>query len=185
MGDLKRSNEDFLIDSGRDFRINLETRSIYLFSDINEGVAKSCADGIVRMQDSENDIDLFINSPGGHVTSALSMMAFIRDSNPEIVADVTGWACSAAFLILMACQYRRVSKDSILMIHEMSWWSENRFSEQENLIRSYKEWDERIFKGILDSTKLKWADLKKEMQKGDVWITPKEALNYQLIHEVY
>ena len=62
-------------------------------------------------------INVHINSYGGDVSEGLAIYNVLREHKAEIVTICDGFACSAASVVFMAGDTRRMSPASLLMIH--------------------------------------------------------------------
>lgn len=81
----------------------LETRTILLFGEINMKVAERISQQLLLLAaDSDDDIKLIINSPGGHVESGDTIFDMIRFVKPKVKIIGTGWVASAGALIYVA-----------------------------------------------------------------------------------
>jgi ATP-dependent Clp protease, protease subunit len=82
----------------------LKERIIFLGTPINDEIANLVMSQLIHLEgeDPEKDINLYINSPGGSVTSLLAIydtMEFIR---PDVATTCMGQAASAAAVLLAA-----------------------------------------------------------------------------------
>ena len=93
-------------------------RLIQLLEDANDELAE--IDRKYGSKNSKNKIFLFINSDGGCVHSALSVVDRILQSEYEIVSIVEGVAASAATIISMVCHHRYIQPNAQMLIHELS-----------------------------------------------------------------
>lgn len=83
----------------------LETRTITIFGEINMKVAQEVTQKLlVLAADSDEDVTIFINSPGGHVESGDTIFDMIRYVKPTVKVIGTGWVASAAALIYAAVE---------------------------------------------------------------------------------
>ncbi|MCB8916732.1 MAG: ATP-dependent Clp protease proteolytic subunit [Ardenticatenaceae bacterium] len=81
----------------------LETRTILLFGEINMKVAEQITRQLLILAaDSDEDIKLYVNSPGGHVESGDTIFDMIRFVKPRVKIIGTGWVASAGALIYAA-----------------------------------------------------------------------------------
>lgn len=81
----------------------LETRTILLFGEINMKVAERISQQLLLLAaDSDDDIKLIINSPGGHVESGDTIFDMIRFVKPTVKIIGTGWVASAGALVYVA-----------------------------------------------------------------------------------
>src|SRR3989344_2694970 len=82
----------------------LNDRIIFLGGAIDDNVSNIVIAQLLFLEsvDPEKDIYLYINSPGGSVTSAMAMYDTIRHVKPDISTICVGVAASAAAVILSA-----------------------------------------------------------------------------------
>jgi ATP-dependent Clp protease protease subunit len=81
----------------------METRTILLFGEINMKVAEKISQQLLLLAaDSDDDIKIIINSPGGHVESGDTIFDMIRFVKPKVKIIGTGWVASAGALIYAA-----------------------------------------------------------------------------------
>ena len=78
----------------------LKTRIILLFGEINMKLAQTISHQLLILAaDSDEDIKLIVNSPGGHVESGDTIFDMIRFIKPTVKIIGTGWVASAGALI--------------------------------------------------------------------------------------
>ena len=83
----------------------LETRTITIFGEINMKLAQEVTEKLMLLAaDSDEDIKIFINSPGGHVESGDTIFDMIRFVKPKVKVIGTGWVASAGALIYAAAE---------------------------------------------------------------------------------
>src|SRR4029077_6854946 len=80
----------------------LKNRIIFLGMPIDDEVANLVIAQLLYLEqdDPDKDIDLYINSPGGSVTSGLAMFDCMRLIKPDVSTICMGMAASAAALLL-------------------------------------------------------------------------------------
>lgn len=75
----------------------------------------------LREADPETShIDIIINSPGGYLTSAIQLVAAIKQSNVPVTTHLMGEAHSAASMIFLAGDNFVISKNSTMLCHYYS-----------------------------------------------------------------
>jgi ATP-dependent Clp protease protease subunit len=83
----------------------LETRTITIFGEIDMKLAQQVTEKLMLLAaDSDEDIKIFINSPGGHVESGDTIFDMIRFVKPKVKIVGTGWVASAGALIYSAAE---------------------------------------------------------------------------------
>jgi len=100
----------------------LKDRIVFLGTPINDDVANSIIAQLLFLQkeDPKKDITLYVNSPGGQVTSTLAMYDTMQYVQPDISTVCLGMAASGAAVILMggAKGKRFALEHSEIMIHQ-------------------------------------------------------------------
>ena len=83
----------------------LRQRKVLIFGAINDKVARDVTGRLLALaNEGDGPIDVFVNSPGGHVESGDTihdMIRFVRDLVPVRIIG-TGWVASAGALIFLA-----------------------------------------------------------------------------------
>lgn len=100
----------------------LKERIVFITGEINDSLATLIISQLLFLE-SENhhkDISIYINSPGGSVTSGLSIYDTMQFIKPSISTIVIGQACSmGAFLLAAGSSGKRFSlPNSRIMIHQ-------------------------------------------------------------------
>ena len=102
----------------------LKERIVFVTGPIDDAVSSVvCAQLLfLESQDPKKDIFMYINSPGGVVTSGLAMYDTMQYINPDISTVCIGQAASAGSLLLMAgTKGKRIAlPHSKVMIHQPS-----------------------------------------------------------------
>ena len=101
----------------------LKDRIIFLGEPIDDHVANTVIAQLLFLQaeDSKEDIKIYINSPGGSVTSALALYDTIQFVKPDVITVCIGQAASAAAVLLAAgTKGKRYSlPNSRVLIHQI------------------------------------------------------------------
>jgi ATP-dependent protease ClpP protease subunit len=133
-------------------------RLIQLLEEANDELA---ANDRKYGQKSNNKIFLCINSDGGCVHSALSVIDRILQSEYEIVSIVEGVAASAGTLMSMVCHHRYIQPNAQMLIHELSSGTWGKFHEMKEEVGNL----EKLHKALVALYK-KYTDLsKRELEK--------------------
>ena len=101
----------------------LKDRIVMLDTDVNEHTASLLVAQLLFLESQGNeDISLFINSPGGHVTAGLAIYDTMQFIKPDVCTIVMGQACSmGSFLAMAGAPGKRwVLPESRTMIHRVS-----------------------------------------------------------------
>ena len=101
----------------------LKERIVFIGSDINDAVANVVIAQLLFLESEnpETPISLYINSPGGHVTSGLAIYDTIQYVKPEVWTICIGQAVSMAAVLLAsgAPGKRKALPHSRVMIHQV------------------------------------------------------------------
>ena len=101
----------------------LKERIIFLGGPINDAVANTVIAQLLFLQheDPKKDINLYINSPGGSVTSALAIYDAMQYVKPDVSTICVGFAASAAAVLLASGMKgkRMALPNSEIMIHQV------------------------------------------------------------------
>lgn len=136
----------------------------------------------------KNLFKIKINSSGGMLTSAIAIINEMMQQKANCRVDIICLAYSSAALIAMASKHIRISKLGLIMLHYPLWETEEEsFNKHKELINITEEGFDRLLSTLLRYRHAKFTlkTLKKELDKGDFYITPKDALKYKLVDRVY
>ena len=102
----------------------LKERIIFLTGEVEDNMASLiCAQLLfLESEDPEKDISMYINSPGGSVTSGFSIYDTRNYIKPDVSTVVIGQACSmGSFLLSGGAKGKRYAlPNSVVMIHQPS-----------------------------------------------------------------
>lgn len=165
----------------------LEERIIFLGTAINDDVANSIIAQLLFLQkeDPKKDITMYVNSPGGQVTSTLAMYDTMQYVDPDIATVCLGMAASGGAVILMggAKNKRFALPHSEIMIHQPLGGTEGQATDiaihAEHIINTKNLLNELIAKHT--GKKVEQVRLDTERDK---FMSAKEALDYGLIDRI-
>lgn len=119
----------------------LKERIILLNSEINDVTANIwIAELLYLASQSDDDIFIYINSPGGSITSGLALYDTMKFIKPKVITICVGLAASMAAFILSSGDKRYALKNSEIMIHEPS----TNFGGNASDIFNHAKWLEKI-----------------------------------------
>tara|TARA_B100000929_G_scaffold45911_1_gene32645 strand:- start:12378 stop:13106 length:729 start_codon:yes stop_codon:yes gene_type:complete len=147
-------------------------RLIQLLEDANDELAET--DRKYGSKNSKNKIFLFINSDGGCVHSALSVVDRILQSEYEIVSIVEGVAASAATIISMVCHHRYIQPNAQMLIHELSSSCWGKFHEMKEEVDNLDKLHKSLVLLYKKYTSLNKRELDKILLHDYMW-TAKES----------
>lgn len=158
-----------------------------LTGEVNDAVASSIVAQLLFLeaQDPDKDIYFYINSPGGVITSGLSMFDTMNYIKPDVVTICIGQAASmGAFLLSSGTKGKRYAlPHSRIMIHQPSGGAQGQSSDiqiQAQEIQRLKDTLNEIMAQQTGKTKKR---LEKDTER-DYFMSSAEALEYGLIDKV-
>lgn len=164
----------------------LKDRIIMLGSQIDDNVANSIVSQLLflQAQDSEKDIYLYINSPGGSVTAGFAIYDTIQHIKPDVQTICIGMAASmGSFLLAAGAKGKRFAlPNAEVMIHQPLGGAQGQATEIEiaaNHILKHvkiKSYFIRTYRSI------NWK-IQQDTDR-DNFLTAAEAKEYGLIDEV-
>ena len=165
----------------------LKERIIFLTGGVEDNVASLVCAQLLYLE-SENpskEIAFYINSPGGVVTSGLSIYDTMQYIRPEISTVCLGQAASMGSLLLTAgAKGRRFAlPNSRVMIHQPSGGAQGQAADLEIQAREILRSRERLNQIYVDHTGQKLKTIEAAMDR-DNFMAPDEAKEFGLIDEV-
>ena len=177
----------------------LKDRVIMLDTDVNEHSASVIVAQLLFLEseNSEKDISLFINSPGGLVTAGLAIYDTMQFIRPDVATYVIGQAASmGSFLAQAGARGKRhVLPESRTMVHRVSSGTPGTRGsvhvqelQFEDAKRTYEE-SQRINKRLTElyvrhNTVGKTYDELFETMKFDTFLSAEQAVEYGLADRV-
>lgn len=166
----------------------LKDRVVFIKGEFNQHMADAVVAQLLFLEtsDSEKDINLYINSPGGEISAMFSIFDTMTYIKPDICALAYGNACSAgSFILAGATKGKRfVLPNSQLMIHELSGGSQGKFNDMKVSFKHTESLYDKMAKYYVDFTGQPLATIKKDMER-DHYLTADEAIEYGLVDKVY
>jgi ATP-dependent Clp protease protease subunit len=176
----------------------LKDRIIMLDTDVNEHTSSLLVAQLLFLESQGNeDINLFINSPGGSVTAGLAIYDTMQFIKPDVCTIVMGQACSmGSFLAMSGAKGKRwVLPESRTMIHRVSSGTpgtrgsvhvqELQFEDAVRSMEESKRLNERLTQlYVKHNTVGKTYDEMFETMKFDTFLSAEEAVKWGLADKV-
>lgn len=170
----------------------LQNNNIFLTEEVNERSISTIQAELFYLtskmtaEESKNDpITIYINSPGGEVYSCLGlydvMQLFINQGYVIRTINI-GLAASAAAVILLAGSkgYRFCLPNSTVMLHQPSSGTYGTITDMKIAV----EEGDRLKKLLNDIVSKHAGEQVVELMERDAWISPEEALKFNLIDKI-
>jgi ATP-dependent Clp protease protease subunit len=165
----------------------LEDRIVFLGSPINDDVANTVIAQLLFLekQNPSKDISLFVNSPGGSVTSTLAMYDTMQHISCDVSTTCVGIAASGGAIILLggAKGKRYALPHSEVMIHQPLGGAEGQATDiaiaANHIIKTKDLLNELIAKRTGQD-----IETVKESTERDKFMSAKEALEFGIIDSI-
>ena len=165
----------------------LKDRIIFLGSQINDAVANAIIAQLLFLaaQDPEKDISIYINSPGGSITSGMAIYDTMQFIKPDVSTICVGMAASmGAFLLAAGAKGKRYAlPNSEVMIHQPLGGAEGQASDIEIRARRIIKLRDKLNGILADRTGQPLERIDKDTDR-DYFMTAAEALAYGCIDKV-
>jgi ATP-dependent Clp protease protease subunit len=165
----------------------LRERIIFLGTPIDDAVANSIVAQLLFLdaEDSEKDIQLYINSPGGSVYAGMAIYDTIQQIRPDVVTICFGLAASmGAFLLAAGSAGKRMSlPDSRIMIHQPLGGAQGQAIDIEIQAREILYIKAKLNQLLAHHTGQALERLEADTER-DFFMSAEEAKNYGLIDQV-
>ena len=165
----------------------LKDRIIFLGTPIDDNVANLIMAQLLHLEseDPEKDIYVYINSPGGSITSLFAIYDTMKYIKPDVATVCMGLAASAGAVILAGgTKGKRYSlPHARIMLHQPAGGAEGTSKDIEIQAKLITDMREQI-NGLL--AEFTGQDVKKitEDTDRDFWMNAQEALDYGIVDEV-
>ncbi|CAI3482784.1 MAG TPA: ATP-dependent Clp endopeptidase proteolytic subunit ClpP [Candidatus Enterococcus stercoripullorum] len=165
----------------------LKDRIIMLSGPVTDDLANSIISQLLFLdaQDSEKDIYLYINSPGGSVTAGLAIYDTMNFVKADVQTIVMGMAASmGSFLLTAGTKGKRFAlPNAEIMIHQPLGGAQGQATEIEIAARHILKTRERLNKILSERTGQPIEVIEKDTDR-DNFMTAQEAKDYGLIDEI-
>lgn len=165
----------------------LKERIIFLGSPIDDVVSSLIISQLLFLEaeDMEKDIFIYINSPGGIVTSGLAIYDTIQYIKPDVVTTCMGQAASMGALLLAAGTKgkRYALPNSRIMIHQPLGGVEGQASDIQIAANEILRTRESLNKILATATGKNLKQIEKDTDRN-YFMSAQEALDYGIIDKV-
>ena len=165
----------------------LKDRIIFIGGEINDAVADLVVAQLLFLEseDPEKDISVYINSPGGVITSGMAIYDTMQYIKPDVSTICLGQAASmGAFLLCAGAKGKRYAlPNARIMIHQPMGGAHGQASDIEIQAQEILRMKEMLNKILADRTGKSLKEIKKDTER-DYFMSAFEAKEYGLIDEV-
>ncbi|WP_077327957.1 ATP-dependent Clp endopeptidase proteolytic subunit ClpP [Virgibacillus siamensis] len=165
----------------------LKDRVVFLGTEVNDEVANSVVAQLLFLaaEDSEKDISLYINSPGGSITAGFAIYDTMQFIQPDVQTICTGFAASfGAMLLVAGTKGKRLAlPNSEIVIHQPLGGAKGQASDIEISARRIIQTRKRINTILSERTGQPIDRINKDTDR-DYFMTAEEAKEYGMIDKV-
>ncbi len=162
-------------------------RIIFLGVPIDDTVANIIQAQLLFLEstDPTKDIQIYLNSPGGHVHAGLGIYDTMQYISADIATICTGMAASMGAILLTAGAKgkRSALPHSRVMIHQPMGGAQGQASDIEITAREILKIKKELYTIIAEHTGKSMKQIEKDSDR-DYWMTSEEAVKYGMIDEI-
>lgn len=136
---------------------------------------------IISAADKDEQIDVYINSGGGHVMAGQEIYSALRRDN-RVNIHIEGMACSAASIIAMA-GHSDMSPVALLMIHNVSGGASGDYHDMEKAKNELKTMNEALANAYAEKTGMDRDKLLSLMDK-ETWLTANQCVELGFVDSI-
>ena len=166
----------------------LKDRIVMLDTDVNEHSASLIVAQLLFLESQGNeDINFFINSPGGVVTAGMAIYDTMQFIKPDVSTIVMGQACSMGSLLATAGapEKRKMLPNARHMIHQPSGGAGGQATDMEIQVEEILKMKRNLTQIYVDhNSKGKTFEQFKNDMERDKFMSAQEAVDYGLADEI-
>jgi len=165
----------------------LEERKVFLWGQVDDKSAKHVVDRLMYLDSqSDEEIQFFINSPGGYVTAGFSMYDTIMSLKSPVSTIASGLCASMGSILLSAGKKGRrfIQPHARVMIHQPSGGARGQASNIEIQAQEIIKTKELSAKILADNCNQDFDKVMKDFNR-DYWMDAQESIDYGIVDAIY
>ena len=166
----------------------LKDRIVMLDTDVNEHSASLIVAQLLFLESQGNeDINFFINSPGGVVTAGMAIYDTMQFIKPDVCTVVMGQACSMGSLLATAGApgKRKILPNARHMIHQPSGGARGQATDMEIQVKEILAMKKNLTQIYVNhNSKSKTFDEFYSAMERDNFMSAQEAVDFGLVDEI-
>lgn len=160
-------------------------RQIFLFSPVTDYSAEIIVRQLLDYdRQSQEEITMFINSPGGYVTQLFSIIDAMNLVRSPIRTIVIGQAASCAAVIAAHGDTRLITEQSEFMLHEVWTFMVGSYSEMEESLDRMNDVQRKLLAILSKATGKTEDEIKAVIKKKDEYFTAQQAVTFGLADRI-
>ncbi len=177
----KSSNHEYAYDL---YSRLLKDRIVFLTGEINQSTANIIISELLYLDSlSHEEICLYINSPGGEVSSGFAIFDTMHFIKSPVRTIVVGMAASMAAFLLACGDKRNALANAEIMIHQPLGGIQGQATDIKIVADHILKMKQKLINILAERTKKPASTLEKDMER-DFYMSADEALTYGLIDEI-
>jgi len=164
----------------------IEERKVFLWGQVDDKSAKHVIDRLMYLDALETkDIHLYVNSPGGYVTSGFAIYDCMKSLKSDVSTICTGFAASMGSIILSAGTKgkRYIQSHARVMIHQPSGGARGPASDIQITAKEILLTKELSAQILADNCGQKFEKIMKDFNR-DHWMGADESVAYGIVDKV-
>lgn len=163
----------------------LKDRIVMLNGEVNGHMSRAIVAQLLFLdsQDNKKPIQLYINSPGGSITEGMAILDTMKMIKSPVHTIVNGLAASMGAFLLSCGDKRYALPNAEVMIHQPLGGTQGQATDIEIGYKRIQRMKLRLAEIMAHQCGKKKEELLDDMER-DLWLLPKEALEYGLIDEI-
>lgn len=165
----------------------LTERVILLFDEVSDDLAQSIIAQLLYLEsvDSNEDIQMYICSPGGSVSAGFGIYDTMRHIRCDVSTICVGRAASmGAFLLAGGTKGKRYALDnSQIMIHQPLGGAQGQVTDMAIAVRNGQRIKDRLNRILAKNTGHTVEEIERDTDRNN-WMFPDEALEYGIIDHI-
>lgn len=165
----------------------LKDRIVFVGGEINDALANSVIAQLLFLakDDSDKDINMYINSVGGSVTSGMAIFDTMNHIGCDVSTIAVGYAASmGSFLLAAGKKGKRFAlPNSEILIHQPLGQTSGQASDIEIDAKHILATKKKLITYLANFTGQKYEKIEKDSDR-DFWMTAEEAKKYGIIDKV-
>ena len=166
----------------------LNDRIIVLSDEVNDATASLVVAQLLYLegQDSEKDISLYINSPGGSVSAGLAIYDTMQYIKCDVSTICMGMAASmGAFLLSSGAKGKRYAlPNSEIMIHQPLGGAQGQATDIKIAAEHILRTREKLNKILAENTGKPVEQIALDTER-DNWLSAQDAMDYGIVDKVF
>ena len=164
------------------YKFDVVDNSFYFISDINSYSVNEVQQAIHKLEKNKNitSLNFYLTSEGGDVFEGLKLYDILQATRLDVTIHISSFVGSAATIALFSRHKVVMCKNSILGFHELSHYSDKRYSNSKANISL----TDKLMDKIIAIYNTKTQEITREWLVVDKYLDSNEALEMKIIDEI-